>query len=61
MKNKTDKRYAAEKEYCGYKEKRYVVRFCSEYIGQGERKLDAAMIVIAHKDKAGTINTGNKA
>ena len=50
MKNKTDKRYAVEKGYCGYKEKRYVVRFCGEYIGQGERKSDAAMIIIAHKE-----------
>lgn len=47
---KGDARYTLTREYCGYAEPRYVVRFCDDWVGQGETKADAAMLYIAHSD-----------
>lgn len=33
-----DKRYSINKEYCGYKTKRFVLRFCGDFITSAENK-----------------------
>jgi hypothetical protein len=53
-----DKRYTISKEFCGYKTKRFVARFCGEWIGQGIKKSDALMLCIAHADKRDRELTG---
>lgn len=45
MKNVFDKRWSIAKEYCGYNTKRYVIRFCGEWIGQTEHKEEAQIMV----------------
>lgn len=48
---KEDKRYTIALEWCGWPERRYVVRFCGDWVGQDPTKAGAAMIYIAHADK----------
>ena len=33
---KSDERYTIDKEFCGYAEARYVLRFCGEWIMQSQ-------------------------
>jgi|GEM_PF-2958124 len=44
-----DPRYTFSKEWCGYPEKRHVVRFCGEWVGQGRTKTDALEVYGAHR------------
>jgi hypothetical protein len=46
-----DKRYTVTREYCGYKEPRWVARFCDEWIGQDKYKSGAVMLCLAHSDE----------
>ena len=46
-----DARYQVAKEFCGYPRKKWVARFCGEWIGKGDNKSDAVMICLAHADK----------
>lgn len=48
---KDDNRYTIAREFCGYAKRRWVARFCGEFIGQGVLKVDAMMICLAHCDK----------
>lgn len=48
---KEDARYTISLEWCGYRTQRHVARFCGEWLGQGETRLDAMMICLAHADK----------
>lgn len=48
---KNDSRYTVFREWCGFKEPRFVARFCDEWIGQGERLTDAIMLCLAHSDE----------
>lgn len=45
---KKDKRYTITKEFCGYSESRYVVRFCGAWVGQSASKWDAQSIAKSH-------------
>lgn len=36
-----DNRYTITKEYCGYPEAKYILRFCGEWVGQFETLEDA--------------------
>lgn len=47
---KDDPRYTLTREYCGYSEPRYVVRFCDDWVGQDKTKAGATMLYIAHSD-----------
>lgn len=44
-----DRRYSVSLEWCGYERRRYVARFCGEWIGQAERRADADMLAIGHR------------
>lgn len=44
-----DKRYSVELEYCGYKEAKYVVRFCGKYIAPCDTKQEAMAMVVKLK------------
>jgi hypothetical protein len=48
---KGDSRYAIAREFCGYSKPRYVARFCGDWIGQGETRVDAIMLCLAHSDR----------
>lgn len=39
-----DNRYTIRREFCGYPEARWVVRFCGEWVGQSANKADAIAI-----------------
>lgn len=45
----TDRRYSIRLEYCGYVKRRWVVRFCAEWIGTGRNRADADDIARQHK------------
>lgn len=38
MQIQKDNRYTINKEYCGYKTKRFVLRFCGDFITSSENK-----------------------
>ncbi len=46
-----DKRYSISREFCGYAEARYVVRFCGDWIGQSKFKARAVKLAIAAKGR----------
>jgi hypothetical protein len=48
---KGDPRYTITREFCGYETARFVARFCDEWIGQGQHRVDAVMLCLAHSDK----------
>jgi hypothetical protein len=45
-----DKRYTIRKEFCGYPETRYVVRFAGDYVGASASKFDALQIAEQHNN-----------
>lgn len=47
---KNDARYTIAREFCGYPTRRWVARFCGEWIGQGKLPVDAIMLCVAHWD-----------
>lgn len=46
-----DRRYVAALEWCGYSKRRWVARFCGEWIGQGKHHSDATMLALVHADE----------
>lgn len=46
-----DLRYTITREFCGYKRKRYVARFCGDWIGQDKYLSGAKMLCLGHCDK----------
>ena len=48
-----DKRYSIKLEWCGYPERRFVVRFCGDWIGQSASMNDALAMVKHHADDRG--------
>jgi hypothetical protein len=46
-----DNRYEIRKEYCGYAEKRYVLRFCGMFIMQSINYQDCVEAGYEHKEK----------
>lgn len=44
-----DNRYTIQREFCGYPEARYVVRFCGEWVGQSANKSDAIAIAESYE------------
>lgn len=53
-----DKRYTIRREWCGYAEPRFVVRFCGDWIGQSASRLDAEAIRDHHAAERHRILTG---
>lgn len=51
MKIQQDKRYSINKEYCGYKNKRFVLRFCGDFIASCENKNLAYFKAIKHSNE----------
>jgi hypothetical protein len=45
---KADTRYEIEREFCGHLEKRFVARFCGEWIGQSKFYSAAVMLAVGH-------------
>lgn len=43
-----DGRYQIAQEWCGHPKRRFVVRFCDEYIGNAEAKGQARQIAESH-------------
>ena len=43
-----DRRYTIAKEFCGYAEKRFVARFCGDWIGQSQFYTAAVMLAVGH-------------
>lgn len=56
---KTDSRYSCIKEYCGYAEPRWVVRFCGQWLGQSFNKPIAQAIIVAHQQTRAKEAQGN--
>ena len=50
LNNQTDGRYTVRLEYCGHPEKRYVARFCNEWIGQSLNYGLAVILAQEHYD-----------
>ncbi len=48
---KSDPRYTITREFCGYTRKRYVARFCGDWIGQSKLRAGAMMLCLEHDDK----------
>lgn len=48
MKQPDDKRYSIALEFCGYREQRYVVRFCRSFVGQKQSYIQALQLKHAH-------------
>lgn len=46
-----DRRYTIRREWCGYLQRRYVVRFCGDWVGQREDRIAAAALMKAHQAK----------
>lgn len=44
-----DARYTCRLEWCGYPERRFVVRFCGDWIVQASKLGEAVAVAIAHK------------
>lgn len=44
-----DKRYAVAPEFCGYPEKRLVLRFCGEFVGSFRNLQDATLRAVGHR------------
>lgn len=43
-----DSRYTITKEFCGHRQKRFVVRFCGEWICQTRFYTSAIMVAVGH-------------
>ena len=51
-----DKRYTISKEYCGEKEKRFVLRFCNEFVMQSKFYQPLIVRAIGHQaEKRGAV------
>lgn len=48
MQIQQDKRYSINKEYCGYKTKRFVLRFCGDFIASSENENLCYYLAIKH-------------
>ena len=48
---KGDARYTITREFCGYETARFVARFCGEWLGQGEKRVDAVRLCLSHAVK----------
>lgn len=46
--------YTLEKEYCGYPEKRYVLRFMGEFVASALEKKELMLTAILHDDERTT-------
>lgn len=46
---KTDPRHPVQLEWCGYKERRYVARFCGDWVGQSLSYPAAVLILTGHR------------
>jgi len=46
-----DQGYTLEKEYCGYPEKRYVLRFMGEFVASALDKKELVLTAILHDDE----------
>lgn len=46
-----DTRYSINKEFCGYPEPRYVLRFCGEWIGQSRFYSSVLTLAVGHNAK----------
>ena len=44
-----DRRYSVALEWCGHPTRRYVARFCGDFLGQAERRADADALAMAHR------------
>jgi hypothetical protein len=53
--NMKDGRYSVTLEFCGQPRKRWVVRFCGEWIGTAKNRVDAEKIRQAHAAARGEI------
>jgi hypothetical protein len=43
-----DERYTITKEFCGYSQKMYVLRFCGDFLGSFEKKYNAVSAAKEH-------------
>jgi hypothetical protein len=46
---KGDRRYTISREFCGYAEARFVVRFCGDWIGQSRFYSSAVVMAVGEK------------
>ena len=53
-----DRRYKVSREFNGHESKKYVVRFCGEYIGFADDKLSARVKVFNHINKISSVARG---
>lgn len=43
-----DRRYTVGPEYCGHRARRFVARFCGDWIGQAKTRAEARELALAH-------------
>jgi hypothetical protein len=48
--HQVDKRYSVNLEYCGHETRRYVLRFCDEFVGAFRSLPDATLAAIGHRN-----------
>jgi hypothetical protein len=46
---KSDSRYSIAKEFCGYPEKRFVLRYCGEFVAQSLSYSAMVVRAVGHK------------
>lgn len=46
-----DRRYCIRLEFCGYAERRFVIRFCDTYVGNAPMRADANALARAHSSE----------
>jgi hypothetical protein len=46
-----DSRYTIQKEFCGHKEAKHIVRFCGDWVGKADSRVEAIKIASAHREK----------
>lgn len=57
---KRDRRYSIHPAFCGYSKRRFVVRFCDEYVGNARTRAQANTIARAHaRQRRRAISAGN--
>jgi hypothetical protein len=57
-KKKPDRRYSVALEYCGAKRRRWIVRYCGEWVGMGKNRSDAKRIAAEHVARTWALDNG---
>jgi hypothetical protein len=49
--DRLDRRFSVRPEYCGYRARRYVARFCGEWVGEPRARSEARALARGWRDR----------